>query len=72
LFLNIAVIGGYGGMAQVTVRDLIESPQVEKVAICGRSMKKAQAFADELKDGRAIPVEVDLTDRNALGECFMV
>ena len=66
MFLKIAVIGGYGGMAQVTVRDLIESPQVEKVAICGRSMKKAQAFADELKDGRAIPVEVDLTDREAL------
>lgn len=55
-------------MAQVIVRDLIESPKVEKVAICGRSMKKAQAFADELKDGRAIPVEIDLTDKEALVE----
>jgi lysine 6-dehydrogenase len=68
LFLKIAVIGGYGGMAQVTVRDLIESSNIEKVAICGRSMKKAQAFADELRDGRAIPVEVDLTDKDALRE----
>lgn len=53
-------------MAQVIVRDLLESPKTENVAICGRSMKKAQAFTNELKDTRAIPVEVDLTEENAL------
>lgn len=64
--MEIAVLGGYGAMAQVIVRDLMESPNVEKVAICGRSLKKAQSFADELGDARAIPVEVDLTDKDLL------
>lgn len=53
-------------MAQVIVRDLIESPDVKKVAVCGRNMKKAQSFVDGLKDARAIPVEVDLTEKNLL------
>lgn len=60
------MLGGYGAMAQVIVRDLIESPDVKKVAVCGRNMKKAQSFVDGLKDARAIPVEVDLTEKNLL------
>ena len=66
LILEIAVLGGYGAMAQVIVRDLLESPKVEKVAICGRSLSKAQFFANELGDARAIPVELDLTDKDSL------
>jgi len=64
--LRIAVLGGYGAMAQVIVRDLIESPDVKEVAVCGRNMKKAQSFVDRLKDARAIPVEVDLTEKDML------
>jgi lysine 6-dehydrogenase len=64
--LNIAVLGGYGAMAQVIVRDLIESSGVEHVAICGRSLKKAKMFSDELKDPKALPVEVDVTNKDTL------
>ena len=55
-------------MAQVIVRDLLESPDVENVAVCGRSMKKAKLFADQLRDPRAIPVEVDITKRDILNK----
>jgi len=53
-------------MAQVIVRDLVESPDVKQVAICGRSLEKARLFADELKNTKAYPVEVDITDKNRL------
>ncbi len=53
-------------MAQVIVRDLIESSGVEHVAICGRSLKKAKMFSDELKDPKAMPVEVDVTKKDTL------
>ncbi len=53
-------------MAQVIVRDLVESPGVKQVAICGRSLKKARSFADELKDSKAVPVEIDITDNDEL------
>lgn len=52
-------------MAQVIVRDLVESPDVSNVAVCGRSLKKARAFADQL-DPKADPVEVDITKREML------
>lgn len=54
-------------MARVIVRDLIESPDVKEIAICGRSLQKARAFADELSDSRAIPVQVDINDQERLG-----
>ncbi len=53
-------------MAQVIVRDLIESSGVEHVAICGRSLKKAKMFSDELKDPKTMPVEVDVTNKDTL------
>jgi len=53
-------------MAQVIVRDLVESPGVENVAICGRSLKKAKTFSDELKDSKAVPVQVDVTKKDML------
>jgi len=64
--LKLGVLGGYGAMAQVIVRDLVESPDVKQVAICGRSLEKARLFADELKNTKAYPVEVDITDKNRL------
>jgi lysine 6-dehydrogenase len=64
--LKIAVLGGYGAMAQVIVRDLLESSGVENVAVCGRNLKKAQHFAERLGDPRIVSVEVDITKHEML------
>ena len=53
-------------MAQVIVRDLLDSPEVNQVGICGRSEKKAKAFADKLEDPKAYAVSVDVTDKDGL------
>jgi len=55
-------------MAQVIVRDLVESPDVTQVAICGRSLEKARSFAKDLRDSKAHPIQVDITDKNRLGD----
>ena len=60
------MLGGYGAMAQVIVRDLVESPQVKQVAVCGRSLRKAKLFVDELRSSKAQPIEVDITDKDRL------
>jgi len=64
--MEVLVLGGYGAMAQATVRDLLESPGVERVGIGGRSLGKAKAFAERLKDDRAIPRGVDARDGTSL------
>jgi lysine 6-dehydrogenase len=68
LILKVAVLGGYGAMAQVVVRDLLDSPEIRQVGICGRSEKKAKAFADQLGDLKVYPVGVDVTDRSRLSK----
>ena len=57
--MRVFVLGGYGAMAQATARDLLESPGVDRVGIAGRSAEKAKAFARDLGDGRAEPIEAD-------------
>ena len=64
--MEVLVLGGYGAMAQATVRDLLESPGVERVGIGGRSLGKAKAFAHGLKDDRAVPRGVDAHDGASL------
>jgi len=53
-------------MAQVIVRDLVESPDVSRIAICGRNLKKARSFAEELDSSKVEPFEVDITDNDGL------
>jgi len=55
-------------MAQVIVRDLVESPDVTQVAICGRSLEKSKSFANDLRESKAYPIQVDITDKNRLGD----
>lgn len=64
--MRVLVLGGYGAMAQSTVRDLLESKGVEAVGIAGRSEEKAKAFAKVLKDDRAVPTPVDIRERDRL------
>ncbi len=64
--MRVLVLGGYGMMAQSTVRDLLESKGVERVGIAGRSGEKAKAFAKVLRDDRATPTPVDIREQDRL------
>ena len=64
--MRVLVLGGYGAMAQSTVRDLLESKGVDAVGIAGRSGEKAKAFAKVLRDDRAIPTPVDIREPDRL------
>src|SRR5206468_2693570 len=59
------LVGGYGGIGEVTTRLFAECGA--EVAIAGRSEEKARALAEELAgDGhRAIGLRVDLADRES-------
>ncbi len=64
--MQVFVLGGYGAMAQATVRDLLESG-VDRVGIAGRSVDKAKALARELDDDRAEPLEANARFPDRLG-----
>jgi saccharopine dehydrogenase (NAD+, L-lysine-forming) len=64
--MEVLVLGGYGAMAQSTVPDLLESPDVERVGIAGRSLTRAKAFAKGFRDDRAVPLAVDARNRSSL------
>lgn len=51
-------------MAQATVRDLLESKGVEAAGIAGRSEEKAKGFAKALRDDRAVPVPIDVREKD--------
>jgi NAD(P)-dependent dehydrogenase (short-subunit alcohol dehydrogenase family) len=65
---RVILVGGYGGIGEVTTRLFAEYGA--EVAIAGRSEEKAQALAEELTgDGhRAIGLRVDLADRSSARE----
>ena len=64
--MRVLVLGGYGMMAQSTVRDLLGSKGVDGVGIAGRSAEKAKAFARVLRDDRAVPTPVDIREQDTL------
>lgn len=47
-------------MAQVTVRDLLKSKEVEEVGIADIDVKKAKRLSLDLKDGRTTPLRCDV------------
>lgn len=53
-------------MAQVTVRDLLESPGIEKVGIADLRVEYARAAAQSLGDDRAVPLAADARDTPSL------
>jgi gluconate 5-dehydrogenase len=59
------LVGGYGGIGEVTSRLLADYGA--DVAIAGRSEEKARALADEISSGggRAIGLRVDIADRES-------
>ena len=60
--MEVLVLGGYGAMAQSTIPDLLESPDVERVGIAGRNAQKAKVSANQFKDDRATPIVADARD----------
>jgi NAD(P)-dependent dehydrogenase (short-subunit alcohol dehydrogenase family) len=62
---RVILVGGYGGIGEVTTR--LFSEYGAEVAIAGRSEEKAKALAEELAGTgpRAIGLRVDLADRES-------
>jgi len=60
------LVGGYGGIGEVTTRAL--ALHGADVAVAGRSLEKAEALATDLDgdNGRAIGARVDLADRTSV------
>lgn len=64
---KILVLGGAGAMAQVTVRDLVESRSVDKVGIADVNYDRANQFVQQLnRPDKASPFQADVRDANAL------
>lgn len=61
--MRVLVLGGYGAMAQVIVRDLVESDAVDEVIIAGRNLSKAKGFGRKLKNRKARPTQIDVQDK---------
>ncbi len=64
--MKVLVLGGAGAMAQVTIRDLLENSNVDKVGIADLRVEHAQVAARTLRDERAIPLAADARDTHAL------
>jgi len=62
------IVGGYGGIGQVTTEAFVAYGA--EVAVAGRSAEKATQLAERLADGgaRAIAARVDLADRASIEE----
>ncbi len=53
-------------MAQVTIRDLLESPGVKGVGVADLRAEQAQAATQSLSDDRAVPLAADARDTSGL------
>ena len=56
---RILVLGGVGAMANETTRDLVETSKFDEITIADIDIKKAKAFASQLKDNRLKVVGFD-------------
>ncbi len=63
---KIVVLGGSGAMAQVTVRDLIDSPVVDLVGIADINYEGAKLLADQLATDKVSALRADVRDRQGL------
>ena len=70
--MKILVLGGAGGMASGTVRDLVApySRNVTDIVVTDTSLQKAEALVAELGDARLSARMLDVSDRCALREAL--
>lgn len=62
--MRFIVLGGYGGMGSICVRDLFQTTDAD-IVVAGRSLPHAQAFARSFRSPRVKAAAVDVTDINA-------
>jgi len=66
---KILILGGYGYTGKLLAKHLLAQTNVE-IIISGRSLEKANTFADELHDSRVTTRQVDASDLESLKQAF--
>ena len=64
--MRILVLGGAGAMAQVTLRDLLDNPKVERIGVGDLNGEMVKATVKNLGNDRAVPLLIDARDRPRL------
>ena len=64
--MKILVLGTAGAMAQVIIRDLLESPGVDKIGVADISLEKAKSVTAHLNDARLVPILTNAQDNVSL------
>lgn len=67
--MKVFMLGGYGAVGLPAAKLLMESDQVNEIALAGRSLERAQEAAAEIGD-KASAVQVEATDGKLIGESF--
>ena len=66
---RIVVLGGYGGMGSVCVRDLVKTSSDCEIVVAGRDERKAKAFAKSI--GKRVSwTKADASDVNGMARAF--
>jgi lysine 6-dehydrogenase len=68
--MKILVIGGAGSMGMVTVRDLVESPEVSEVIIGDANVEKAKKVQDWAGSKKTAITKLDVSDNKSLIEAI--
>jgi saccharopine dehydrogenase (NAD+, L-lysine-forming) len=68
--MKIIVLGGAGAMAQVIIRDLLESPDVQTVGVADVDYEAAKRAVSELGGSKTVAVQADATDATELKRLF--
>jgi lysine 6-dehydrogenase len=64
--MKIAVLGGAGLMGRITVRDLLENPDIDRVTVGELHRKAAQTILGNLKDKRLVVEGIDIRQKEKL------
>ncbi len=62
---KFVVLGGYGNMGSICVRDLYDSCKDCEIIIAGRDLEKAKKYANSFKDKRVKYAKADVTNVNS-------
>jgi saccharopine dehydrogenase-like NADP-dependent oxidoreductase len=63
--MKIAVLGGAGAMARITLHDLISNPDVKQILVGDLHLEAATAVLEKLDDERLEAAEIDVRDVDA-------
>src|SRR5215831_7585275 len=66
--MRIIVLGGCGAMGSEVTRDLTRTSDFDEIVVADSDLRKAQALASELGQGRVRAIKIDVSDEVALAE----